>query len=284
MSDFTSLPLFSSLSKPPDFSDSIRRQMHDGQIMLSLVDIMAEFSDLETRPDVLWKRTKKRLIKDGFQYDPNVIKLKLMAADGKKYATDCANVQTCLRIVQSIPAAKAESIRQWLATLAVERIEETIDPELGEIRARERTHAVYERLGRNEQWIGTREFNITSRKGFTAAVSAYIRNPHYGIITNDVYQGVLHDDAMGLRQRLGLHGSQNPRDYFSIVALNYIGIAEAVCAIKLAGIAENEPVPLSIARDIIIAVSMQIGAQADQMATALGIDILTGTNLLKGEN
>jgi len=56
--------------------------------------------------------------------------LKLLASDGKKYVTDCANSETCLRIIQSIPSPKAEPFKQWLAKVGYERIQEIEDPEL----------------------------------------------------------------------------------------------------------------------------------------------------------
>lgn len=39
-----------------------------------------------------------------------IVQLKLIASDGKKYATDCANTETTLRIIQSIPSP----IGQWI--------------------------------------------------------------------------------------------------------------------------------------------------------------------------
>ena len=44
-------------------------------------------------------------------------RLKLEAADGKKYLTDVANVETVLRLIQSIPSPKAEPIRLGLPNL-----------------------------------------------------------------------------------------------------------------------------------------------------------------------
>ena len=55
--------------------------------------------------------------------------LKLKAADGKTYPTDVADLQTLFRIIQSIPSAKAEPIKQWLAKVASERIDEIQDLE-----------------------------------------------------------------------------------------------------------------------------------------------------------
>jgi DNA-damage-inducible protein D len=44
--------------------------------------------------------------------------------DGKKYATDVADVETMLRIIQSVPSPKAEPVRQWLAQVGAQRLEE----------------------------------------------------------------------------------------------------------------------------------------------------------------
>ena len=66
--------------------------------------------------------------------------LKLQATDGKKYATDCANTEGILRIIQSIPSPRAEPFRQWLARVGYERIQEIEDPEL----AQQRMKILYE--------------------------------------------------------------------------------------------------------------------------------------------
>jgi hypothetical protein len=41
--------------------------------------------------------------------------LKLIAEDGKMRETDCANTESILRIIQSIPSHKAEPFKQRLA-------------------------------------------------------------------------------------------------------------------------------------------------------------------------
>lgn len=69
--------------------------------------------------------------------------LKFISSDGKKYLSDAANTQTALRIIQSIPSPKAEPLKQRLASLWNQRIEEFEDPELGIQRANERAIAKY---------------------------------------------------------------------------------------------------------------------------------------------
>jgi len=63
--------------------------------------------------------------------------LKLESLDGKKYATDCANTEGILRIIQSIPSPKAEPFKRWLAQVGYERIQEIENPELAMMRMTE---------------------------------------------------------------------------------------------------------------------------------------------------
>lgn len=64
-----------------------------------------------------------------------IVQLKFEAADGKKYATDCAETSNPLRIIQSIPSPKAEPFKQWLAQVSYERVagkaREATEKELG---------------------------------------------------------------------------------------------------------------------------------------------------------
>jgi hypothetical protein len=59
----------------------------------------------------------------------------MRSVDGKNYLTDVADTEQLLRLVQSIPSPKAEPLKQWLARVGYERIEETEDPELALDRA-----------------------------------------------------------------------------------------------------------------------------------------------------
>lgn len=82
----------------------------------------------------------------------NCHRLKLAASDGKKYLTDVANAETLLRLVQSIPSAKAEPIKLWLAKVGYERMQEMADPARSLDRARE----TWQKHGYSEKWIQQR--------------------------------------------------------------------------------------------------------------------------------
>ncbi len=61
--------------------------------------------------------------------------VEMTAADGKNRKIQASNTEGLFRIIQSIPSAKAEPFKQWLAKIGYERIEETEDPELSFDRA-----------------------------------------------------------------------------------------------------------------------------------------------------
>jgi DNA-damage-inducible protein D len=84
-----------------------------------------------------WKVLKNRLNKEGSQSVTNCHRLKLEAADGKKYLTDVADAETLLRLIQSVPSPKAEPIKLWLAKVGYERMQEMADPARSIDRARE---------------------------------------------------------------------------------------------------------------------------------------------------
>src|SRR5260370_41700787 len=52
----------------------------------------------------------------------------MRAADGKMRATDAADAETLLRIIQSIPSPKAEPVKQWLARVGAERLDSVTRP------------------------------------------------------------------------------------------------------------------------------------------------------------
>ena len=98
----------------------------------SIVDVVSVLTD---QPDIeharnYWKVLKHRLKKEGNESVTNCNQLKLRSSDGKSYKTDVADTEQLFRIIQSIPSPKAEPIKQWIAHVAAERIDQMQDPEL----------------------------------------------------------------------------------------------------------------------------------------------------------
>lgn len=87
----------------------------------------------------------------------------MRAADGKMRATDVADTEQLLRLIQSIPSPKAEPFKLWLAQVGRERLDQIQDPELSI------QQAMHEnlRLGYSENWINQRMKSIEVRKELT---------------------------------------------------------------------------------------------------------------------
>ncbi len=129
----------------------IRRTLHHDEWWFSIVDVCGVLTD-SVDPGAYWRKLKQRLKKEGSEVVTFCHGLKLKAADGKKYLTDCANTEGIFRIIQSIPSPKAEPFKRWLATVGYERVQEIEDPEL----ATKRSRALYRAKGYSDAWIEKR--------------------------------------------------------------------------------------------------------------------------------
>ena len=139
------------------FEDYKIRRLYDEETetwFFSVVDIIQV---LIQQPDFqaarhYWKVLKNRLNKEGSETVTKCNRLKMVAEDGKLRFTDVANVETLLRLIQSVPSPKAEPIKLWLAKVGYERMQEMADPERSLDRAREN----WQKHGRSQKWIRQR--------------------------------------------------------------------------------------------------------------------------------
>jgi DNA-damage-inducible protein D len=114
----------------------------------SIIDIIHVLTQ-SSNPRDYWFKMKIRVkTEDGFELSTICRQFKLKANDGKRRETDTADVQGIFRIIQSIPSAKAEPFKQWLAKVGYERLQEIQDPSLSIDRAREN----WKTKGRSEKW------------------------------------------------------------------------------------------------------------------------------------
>lgn len=90
------------------------------------------------------------------------------------------------RIIESIPSKNAEPIKQWLAKLGSERIDEVFDPSL----AAQRTIDLYRAKGYDEKWITKRIKGIQDRKELTDVwkENGITEGKEFAILTNEIYR------------------------------------------------------------------------------------------------
>ena len=149
--------------------------------VVDIVQVLTDSVDYQTARKY-WKVLKGRLIKEGNETVTNCYQLKLPAADGKKRLTDMADLQGIFRLIQSIPSKKAEPVKQWLAQLGEQRIDQMIDPELTFQMAIED----YRRQGYSDKWINERMRSIEMRKELTDEWqrSGITEQKDFAILTN----------------------------------------------------------------------------------------------------
>ena len=96
---------------------------------ISVVDVIFALTD-SNDATAYQRKLKQRLKEEGNETVTNCDQLKLLAKDGKYRLTDVVDLEGMFRIIESIPSKKAEPIKQWLARLGKERIDEEYDPEI----------------------------------------------------------------------------------------------------------------------------------------------------------
>ncbi|MBS3944011.1 MAG: hypothetical protein KGZ42_00800, partial [Melioribacter sp.] len=191
----------------------------------SVVDIVAALIE---QPDFkkaksYWTTLKGRLKKEGSQLVTKCDQLKMLSADGKRYKTDVADVETILRLVQSVPSKKAEPIKLWLAKVGYERLDEMNNPEIALNRSRE----YWKKYGRSEKWIQQRMLSQETRNKLTDYWSGHgiKKDDEFAILTN-----IIHKEwsELTVKEHKSLKGlkTQNLRDHMSEAELIFTALAE----------------------------------------------------------
>ena len=197
------------------------------QWYFSVIDVVEVLTE-SVNPRDYWFKMKKRVhSEDGLELSTICRQFKMTAQDGKMRETDCANVKSLLRIIQSIPSPKAEPFKQWLAQVGYQRMQEIENPELAQKRMKE----IYEKKGYPKDWIDKRlrgiairqnltdewkERGITKEKDF-AILTAEISKATFGLTPSE------YKNVKGLTKK-----NQNLRDHMTDLELIFTMLGERV--------------------------------------------------------
>lgn len=264
---------------PTDFDGQPIRRVYDEDTetwwfsVVDVVQVLTQQADYQTARKY-WNKLRERLGKEGSESVTNCHRLKLPAADGKNYLTDCATAETLLRLVQSVPSPKAEPIKLWLAKVGYERMQELADPALTLDRARQ----TWQQHGRSDKWIQQRMTGQETRNKLTDYWSAHDikKGSEFAILTNIIHQewsGVSvaqHKDMKSLT-------THNLRDHMSEAELIFTALAELSTrqiaeSVEATGMAENTTAAQAGGR---------IARQArNQLENQTGKSVVSGENFL----
>ncbi len=190
--------------------------------IIDIIGVLIEQPDFK-KAKSYWSTLKNRLKNEGSELVTKCDQLKMPSADGKFYNTDVADVETILRLVQSVPSPKAEPIKLWLAKVGYERMQEIIDPEKSINRGR----LNWQRMGRSEKWIQQRMMGQEIRNKLTDywADHEVKEKGEYAILTNIIHQE-WSDLTVKEHKNLKKLKTENLRDHMTDAELVFTALAE----------------------------------------------------------
>ena len=191
--------------------------------VIDVVQILTDSADIKQYVKRMRARDPELNVKWGTICTP----VEMLAPDGKRRKTQAADLEGIFRIIQSIPSKKVEPVKQWLAQLGSQRIDQMIDPELTFQMAIED----YRRQGYSDKWINERMRSIEMRKELTDEWkrSGITEQRDFAILTNVLTQAW---SGMTTRQYKSYKGltKENLRDNMTNVELALNILAEASTA------------------------------------------------------
>jgi hypothetical protein len=198
---------------------SIRKVWYKDRFYFSILDIIAALK-VSQRPRTYWPQLKERVKEEGFEEAVSrIMQFRLKAADGRFRQTECADQETMLRLIQSIPSKRVEPIKQWLAKTGSEKLDEIAlqqqleDPEAS-FKARVQEYIA---RGYEPEWAWTRAQGDLVRNELTDEwEDRGAKGGEFGILT-----GIMHKGAFGLlpgehKVYKNLPQKEELRDHFTI--------------------------------------------------------------------
>lgn len=200
---------------------TLRRIWHEGEWWHSVVDVVGALTE-SANPGTYWRVLKKRLKDEGSaEAVTNCNALKL-PTEGGSQKSDCATTENLFRIIQSVPSKRAEPIKQFLAKVGAERLEETAEPS----RMVDRAIQAYRDKGRDDEWIDGRLQNISARNELTDEWKQRgADGPKAAPITQEMHKEMLGHTPSD-HARLKRLGSQELRDHCDGLELAIVTLGE----------------------------------------------------------
>lgn len=142
----------------------IRKVLHEGEWWFSVKDVLEALTD--TTDGNRYSRdlrNKDDGLREGWAEITRTLPF-ISPSRGGTQDTTFIDIEGLFRLMQSVPSAKAEPFKKWLARVGFERLQEIQNPEL----AIQRAITLYRAKGYDDEWIDARIRNKASRELLTA--------------------------------------------------------------------------------------------------------------------
>src|SRR5215212_7526001 len=205
-------------------SEQVRRALtQEGRTLFAVVDVVAALSG-SRQPAEYWADLKVREpalanLSQPISFAPD--------AEALPVTLDGVDIEGVLRLVQSIPTARAERVRRWLAQTARERLEEENNPELAVMR----TRRLYESKGYSRRWVDKRLRGVSARHELTGEwyKRGATESDQYRALTNAFMKGAFGMEVEEYRRHKNLFKTgENLRDHMSDLELALTALGETV--------------------------------------------------------
>jgi hypothetical protein len=283
-------PQLKLFSEGPQFHDRIRRVSINGVMFFSVLDIFKHYSNA-TNVTQTWRVTEAFLIKQGAitQGWENLgstknVELRTHKFEGKgQRSTPVGTLKMIMRIGQVTDFKEWEPMRDWMAQLANERVEETVNPALGIHRAQDRFIAAKIAQGMSEEEASeflqaVQEGRITRRE-WTAALKAAVSGAiNYGQITNTEYTTLFEKTAKQISE---VTGFKTARDGMTKTGRKMLDTVESALedAFK-----QHRDLSFKQALELTRGICADFRVSVQSVQARLGVDLATGTPLLTAGN
>ncbi|WP_299675706.1 Bro-N domain-containing protein [uncultured Dokdonia sp.] len=203
--------------------EEIRRVMFDGDWFYSIEDVVAVVSG-SSNPKNYVKDLRRRDEELSKGWGQIATPLPIMTKGGRQNI-NCANTESVLRIIQSIPSKNAEPFKRWLARVGKERLDEIEQPE----KAIERAKGYYMAKGYSQQWIETRSASVDTRHKFTDTLKEHGINEgyEYAVLTNELYNSSFGFSSSEYKEHKGISKGESLRDHMTPLELASVIFSEA---------------------------------------------------------
>lgn len=248
----------------------IRKVMHHNEWWFSVKDILEVLTDTTDG---------NRYSRDIRERDPGLKAhwneltevLPFNTARGPRNTT-FVDVEGIFRLVQSIPSAKVEPFKKWLARVAFERLQEVKNPEL----ALKRAITLYRAKGYDDEWIDARIRNKASREHLTSEWDRRGMSKYIGILTDAISVGTFGVSTSQHKAIKGLKG-QSLRDNMTPIELTLTTLGEQATAEITKS---TNPQTLEQHRNVASQGGRIAGNARKNIENATGTKVLSNTNYL----
>lgn len=260
----------------------IRRTWYKNEWWFSVVDVVGALTD-STNARRYWSDLKIQLTEkeDFSELYEKIVQLKLPAPDGKMRETDCANTESLLRIIQSVPSPKAEPFKRWLAKIGYERMQEIENPEL----AQERMKQLYEQKGYPKDWIDKRLRGIAVRQNLTDEWKerGITSQNDYAILTAEISKATfgMTPSEYKKHKKLPAKAKDNLRDHMTDLELIFIMLGERVTT-EIS--ASEKPETFTGSKKVAKRGGKVAGTARKETEKELGRSVISGDNYLAISN